>query len=914
MSVWYQLEGQAVAAELKSDVQNGLTDSEAKRRLEEVGPNELIDRGAVSPWVILLNQFREVMVIILIIAAIVSAVLGEFLDAAVVMAIVILNAILGFTQEYQAEKAMASLKKMSVPTVRVRRDGQVQEIPSTQLVPGDVVLLEAGNIVPADGRLVEGANLKVQESALTGESEAVAKRTAVLEKGDLPPGDQTNMLFMGTAVTYGRGTQLVTETGMETELGKIAEMIQGVQQEQTPLQRRLANLGKTLAVVALVIVALVVVLGLLRGEDLETLFLTGISMAVAVVPESLAAVVTITLALGARTLLQRQALIRRLPAVETLGSVTVICSDKTGTLTENQMTVTVLDVAGNREHIETLVDKRGVLLAADFPGDDVSPKFTALSVLVRAAALANDATIRIDDDGSMRAIGDPTEGALLLAAEKLGFSKKELDSEWPRVAEVPFTSERKRMTTVHKMNVTVQDTDLPWRDMPYVLLSKGAVDSMLEITDRVLVENELVELDQSWQERIEAANAELAGQGQRVLGVAFRFWESEELPDDHDLLEKDAVFVGLVAMIDPPRPEAKEAVRIAKRAGIRPVMITGDHPLTALRIAQDLGIAENGHFETGRDLAKMSTQDLEEVVDDVPIYARVAPEHKLKIVEALQNRGEITAMTGDGVNDAPALKRADIGVAMGITGTDVSKEASDMVLLDDNFATIVAAVEEGRVIFDNIRKFIKYTLSSNAGELFVMLVGPLLGMPLPLLPLQILWVNLVTDGLPGLALAVERGERGVMERAPFRPDESVFSRGIGTQIIWIGALMGAVSLLLGYLLWREDPEGPWQTMVFTTLTLAQMGNALAIRSNRESLFTIGPFSNRLMVGAVLLTFALQLALIYVPFLQRIFKTEPLTLQNLLLSLALSAVVFAVIEIYKWVVRRLDRGSAQPAQA
>jgi Ca2+-transporting ATPase len=535
----------------------------------------------------------------------------------------------------------------------------------------------------------------------------------------------------------------------------------------------------------------------------------------------------------------------------------------------------------------------------------------ALSVLVRVGALCNDAVLETDENGQLTAIGDPTEGALVLAANQLGFDLDELKAEWPRVAEVPFTSERKRMTTIHKISAAVQASDVPWRGAPYVIMTKGAVDSLLETTHQVLVENEFVPLDSELRERIENANIEHASRGQRVLGVTFRIWESPELPDDLNELEAEGIFVGLVSMMDPPRPEVKDAVATAKMAGIHPKMITGDHPLTAVEIAKDLAIAEGDCDEygiclTGQELAKMSMDELEERVHDVSVYARVAPEHKLNIVTALQNKGEIAAMTGDGVNDAPALKQADIGVAMGITGTDVSKQAADMVLLDDNFTTIVAAVEQGRVIFDNIRKFIKYTLSSNTGELFVMLLGPFLNMPLPLLPLQILWINLVTDGLPGLALADEKGERNVMKRSPFEPNESVFSRGVGLEIIWIGILMGIFSLGLGYIYWIEDPAGPWQTMVFTTMVLAQMGNALATRSNRDSLFKIGVFSNRLMVYSVLLTFGLQLALIYIPFFQNIFKTKPLTPAEFGICLVTSAALFVVIEIYKWVRRMTNK--------
>ncbi len=900
---WHKLSIEDTIQELQTNPQTGLDEGEIRRRQQQYGPNKLVDRGIKSPWVILLNQFKEIMVIILIIAAIISGVLGEYIDSVVILAILILNAILGFTQEFRAEKSMAALKEMAVPTVRTRRNGHIQEIPSTDLVPGDVVLLEAGNLVPADGRLLENNSLKVQEAALTGESEPVEKKLSIPEGEDLPPGDRHNLVYLGTVVTYGRGEMLVTETGMNTELGNIADLIQEAEDEETPLQRRLDGLGKTLAWIALAIIAVVVGMGFLQPDpDLETLFLTGVSLAVAAIPESMPAVVTITLALGSQRLLKRRALIRNLPAVETLGSVTVICSDKTGTLTENQMTVTILDVAGHTQELETVVDHREDLHRARRADREASPTLTALSVLVRAGALCNDAVLETDEEGTVQAIGDPTEGALVLAAKELGFHKSDLEAEWPRVAEVPFTSERKRMTTVHQTGSDVQESDLPWKDAPYVLLTKGAIDSLLQITNRVLVNNEIVPLDDDLQQRIEDANANFAQQGQRVLGVSFRFWESDELPEEESQLEVEGIFVGLIAMIDPPRPEVKQAVATAKTAGIRPLMITGDHPLTALQIAKDLQISENDQALTGPDLTRMSLQELEEVVEEVSVYARVAPEHKLNIVDALQDKGHIVAMTGDGVNDAPALKQADIGVAMGITGTDVSKQAADMVLLDDNFATIVAAAEEGRVIYDNIRKFIKYTLSSNTGEIFVMLAGPFIGIPLPLLPLQILWINLVTDGLPGIALAEEPGERGTMSRPPFEPQESIFSRGIGVQIIWVGLLIGLVSLGVGFFTWLQDPNAPWQTMIFTTMVLAQMGNVLALRSGRDSLFRIGLFSNRLMVIAVVITILLQLILVYTPFFQNIFKIEALSAQNLLLCLVAGSVVFVVIELYKWANR------------
>jgi Ca2+-transporting ATPase len=916
---WYQKESSEAISLLNSDAEAGLAPAEAQRRLAEHGPNELIERGLKSPWHILWEQLTGLMVVILIVAAVVSGALGDWKDAIAILAIVVINAVLGFSQEFRAEKAMATLKQLAVPTVKVRRDGHVVEISARELVPGDVVLLETGALVPADGRLLESVNLRVEEAALTGESEPVEKHARALDKPDpsgasgqvLPIGDRRNMVYMGTVITYGRGLAIITATGMNTELGRIAELIQTVEREPTPLQRRLAQLGKGLALAALLIVAIVFVLGLLRGEDWQIMLLTAISMAVAAVPEGLPAVVTIALALGAQRMLKRQTLIRKLPAVETLGSVTVICSDKTGTLTENRMTVTVLDVLGETQPVDTLLQKGIPVADAELlPGR--RPPVRSLGLLAKAAALCNDASLEPTPEGGYRAVGDPTEGALVVAAAELGLVKDELGQRWPRVGEVPFTSERKRMTTVHRVGVTPEQTDAPWCCGDFVAFAKGAVDSLLQISERVWAGDEEVPLTDEMRARIVAANDRLAGQGQRVLGVAFR--PLNEQPDEADEagLEQQMTFIGLVGMIDPPRPEVREAVQTAKVAGIRPVMITGDHPLTARQIARELGIASeldiaaDGSPLTGRDLAEMSTDDLEAVVDQVAVYARVSPEHKLKIVQALQDQGQIVAMTGDGVNDAPALKKADIGVAMGITGTDVSKEAADMVLLDDNFATIVAAVKEGRTIYDNIRKFIKYTLTSNAGEIWVMLLAPLVGMPLPLLPLQILWINLLTDGLPGLAMGVEPSERDTMRRRPHDPQENIFGRGLGLHVLWVGLLMGLVSLGMGYWTWRTGWDN-WQTMIFTTLTLSQMGHALAVRS-RESLFTVGLLSNKALLGAVLLTFVLQLGVIYVPFLQEMFKTDALSLGEVLLSLVLSTVLFWGVELEKWLMRRGREGS------
>ncbi|HHB89943.1 MAG TPA: cation-translocating P-type ATPase [Anaerolineae bacterium] len=910
---WYRLAIDEVIRHLETDPEKGLAQEEAARRLRQFGPNELVERAGKPIWRMILDQLTEVMVIILLIAAIISFLLGEHIDAAVIMAIVVLNTILGFTQEYKAEQAMAALKKLAVPTVRVRRDGHVVEISARELVPGDIVLLEAGALVPADGRIIESYSLKVQEASLTGESEPVEKSVAPIDRDEVALGDMRNMVFMGTAVTYGRGVVVVTATGMHTELGKIADMIQTVEQEPTPLQKRLAQLGKGLAVAALVIVALVFGLGVLRGEDMKEMFLVAISMAVAAVPEGLPAVVTIALALGAQRMLARQALIRKLPAVETLGSVTVICSDKTGTLTENRMTVAVLDVAGKTLDVMELQHKRrGRLFYAEEEPHELNS--AALLTLI-GGALCNDAILERDESkGQWRALGDPTEGALVLAAAAFGLEKASLASCMPRVAEVPFTSERKRMTTVHTVDlpclrqhpILASFLDLLPSSVampPYLAFTKGAVDGLLTLADRIWIDGEVHPLDDVWRQRVRQAHDQWAEKGMRVLGVALR--GLDQAPDPHTIeqeIEQNLVFVGMVGMIDPPRPEVKDAVATCRQAGIRPIMITGDHPLTARFIAQQLGIASDDRVITGVELERMSSEQLQQAVRATSVFARVSPEHKLRIVDALQNQDHIVAMTGDGVNDAPALTKADIGVAMGITGTDVAKEAAEMVLLDDNFATIVAAVEEGRVIYDNIRKFIKYTLASNTGEILVMLIGPFLGLPLPLLPLQILWINLVTDGVPGLALTVEPGEPDVMKRPPVKPNENIFARGLGVDILWIGILMGFISLAAGLWGWLTGSEA-WQTMIFTTLTLAQMGNAMALRSNRESLFQIGVFSNPMMLGAVLVTFLLQLALIYIPFFQTIFDTKALTATELAISLLLSLIVFIAVEIKKALARR-----------
>ena len=907
---WHTSETRQVLDRLHVDPEQGLSAHEVEQRLREHGPNELIERGLKSPWSIMWEQLTAIMVVVLIIAAVVSLLLGDQLDAIVILAIVVLNAILGFVQEYRAEHAMAALKRMAAPVVKVRRDGQLQQVPAREIVPGDIILLEAGDAVSGDARVLESVNLRIEEASLTGESVPVEKNYQALSDAQLPLGDRRNMLYMGTTATYGRGSAVVVETGMATQLGRIAELIQTVASEPTPLQKRMAQLGKGLAVAAVAIVGVVFFLGLMRGEELKELFLIAIAMAVAAVPEGLPAVVTITLALGAQRMLRRRALIRKLPAVETLGSVTVICSDKTGTLTENRMTVKILEVAGHTLDLAEALKVGNPAAGAE--EEWATPEQTAEALLLAGGALCNDAVLEGDEDGAgdFRALGDPTERALVVAAARYGLMKPRLESLFPRVAEAPFSSERKRMTTFHEPQQQAQNgavearlTSLLASDrQPFVAFTKGATESLLRVCDRVWTHAGIQPLTPDWRRRIEGADDRLAGDGLRVLGVAFRTLQALPAEGEMEALERDLTFVGLVAMIDPPRPEAKEAVAISRTAGVRPVMITGDHPQTALHIARELDIALDSNILAGRELERMTAGELEARVEDVAVYARVSPEHKLNIVRALQKRGHIVAMTGDGVNDAPALKRADIGVAMGITGTDVAKEAADMVILDDNFATIVRAVEQGRVIYDNVRKFIKYTLTSNAGEIYVMLFGPLLGMPLPLTALQILWINLVTDGLPGLALAVEPAERDTMRRPPYPPRQSIFARGMGRHILWVGLLMGLVSLAVGYWAWVTG-RSAWQTMVFTTLTLSQMGHVLAIRSGRKSLFKIGLLTNKPLLGAVALTFVLQLAVIFWRPMQEIFDTQALTAFELGISLGLSTIVFWAVEIEKWLLRR-----------
>ena len=897
---WHCWSAQDLIREFGTDEQHGLTSQQASERLAEYGPNSLPESEQRSILIIFLEQIRGPMIALLVVVAIVSLLLGEYVDAIAVLAIIVLNATLGFLQDYRAERALAALRQLAVPTVKVRRDGNTQELSADELVPGDLLLLEAGDAVAADCRLLSTANLQTQEAALTGESEPVLKQQQPLPTPDVPIADRRNMVFLGTTVSSGRGTGLVTTTGIQSELGQIAKSMQSVQTEPTPLQRRLAELGKTLAVIAIAIVVMVFLMGLVLGESPRLMLLTSLSLAVAIVPEGLPAAATVALAIGARKMAARQALIRRLPAVEALGSVTVICSDKTGTLTQNKMAVTLLDVEGMTHSVHESTHP-------PLEESSVVQQHSGLSLLLTIGTLCNDSSVTAGNENhQINCVGEPTELAIALAAIRYGFPKTELDDVFPRVSEHAFDSDRKCMTTIHRHTLGLQrdrkwlsgiQEALPIDDDDFLVCTKGALDEILKRSGYVWRDDVPVPLDDELIARIQATQTDFAGQGMRVLGVGFRIVDEFENLDVSEI-EQDLIFVGLVAMIDPPRAEASESVRRCREAGIRPIMITGDHALTALSIAKTIGVSEDDEVIEG---GKVVTA-FEAGAADASVYARVSPQEKLEIVRRLQEQGEIVAMTGDGVNDSPALKKADIGVAMGITGTDVAKESADMVLLDDNFATIVNAVEEGRTVFDNIRKFVKYTMTSNAGELFVMIIGPLLGMPIPLLPLQILWINLVTDGLPGIALAVEPAESNAMTRPPYPPNQRIFDRIMLREIVWIGLLMAITSLFLGYMTWTADEmrDDYWRTLVFTTLTIAQLGNALAIRSSSSTFLEMSIFKNRLLSATVILTLLLQVAVVYFAPLQQVFRTVALSSRDFWLSMLFGSIVFFAIEARKLV--------------
>jgi Ca2+-transporting ATPase len=899
---WYNLNVDEALQRARSSPL-GISDEEARRRLETYGPNELKEVGGPSPLKIFLSQFLNLLVVVLILAAAVSAAIGyfknsveELIDAGVIMAIVVLNSVFGFVQEYKAERAIQALRSLAAPRANVIREGERKSIPASELVPGDVVLLEVGDKVPADARLVEVVNLKVNEASLTGESVPVRKSLEPL-KGDVYVGDRTNMVFMGCTVEAGRGRALVVATGMRTELGKIAGMVQEERLEETPLQRRLALLARQIGLGVLAASIIIFAVGLFRAVDVVLMFLTAVSLAVAASPEGLPAVVTITLALGLQRMARRNALIRRLPAAETLGSATVICSDKTGTLTLGEMNIRRIFTLRAEYQVEGRgFDPEGMFLR---DGEEVDPRGDSdLSLLLRAGMLCTNAAL-VKEDSAWKVLGDTTEGTLIVAGMRAGLRKEELEREEPRVGEIGFDSVRKRMTTIH-------------RGKGLVAYVKGAPEIILDLCTRALSGKE-VPLDRELKERILEVNQEMASQAQRVLALAYRRLPEDLQEFEEDVVERDLVFLGLVGMMDAPREDAIQAVADCKKAGIKVVMITGDHKLTAVAVAKEMGIIEEGEEAlTGTELEAMDDERLYEVADGVSVYARVSPHHKVRIVDALKRRGHIVAMTGDGVNDAPALKRADIGVAMGITGTDVAKEASDMILTDDNFASIVRAIEEGRGIFDNIRKFVGYLLSANAGEVLVMFLATMIFIQpqfLPFLePIQLLWINLVTDGLPALALGVDPVARDVMNRPPRHPKESPLNREVIVAVVGVGIAMAIASLfafqwqVFGGGLSEESVERG-RTTVFTLIVMFELVFVFSIRSLREPVHRSSPFSNPWLIVAVLASLLLQLLVIYVPVLQVPFKTSPLGLEDWLLIILLSALIILVFEAGK-VIRTL----------
>ena len=891
-------DSELVAAELGTHPARGLTAGEVAKRLAREGPNELEAGPELRPGQILLGQVTSPMVLLLVAAACLSAGLGDMTEAIFILVVVVLNAWIGFRQEYRAEKAMASLQALATPTVRVLRDGVTVTIPARELVPGDVVLLDAGSRVPADGRLLAAFALRIEEAALTGESVPVDKQVAPVDES-APLAERASMAYAGTSVTAGRGTLVVTSTGMASELGQIADLLRGADPGRTPLQQRLDTLVKGLALGAGAIVLVVSAIGVLRGEELDSLLLTAVSLAVAAIPESLPAVVTITLAIGAQRMLADKALIRRLYAVETLGSVTTICSDKTGTLTQNRMTVVALDMAGDRRDLHD---------PPPAPPETLRDQPT-LRLLLAGGALCNDTTVA--DDGAL--IGDPTETALVAVTRQCGLEKTDLERALPRIFELPFDSDRKRMTTVHALPGRVDDVPAPLRaaapledqvGLPdCVAFTKGAIDGLLARCDTVRVSDEIAALDDDTRSRASAAGEQLAGEGLRVLGVAMRRWPSADAVPRDERLETGLTLVGLVGMIDPARPEVRGAVATCQEAGVRVMMITGDHPLTAQAIARDLGlVADGARAVTGADLDRLDADDLDAVIGDASIYARVLPQDKIRIVEALQRQGQVVAMTGDGVNDAPALKRADIGVAMGITGTDVTKDAADMVLQDDNFASIVAAVGLGRVVFDNIRKFIRNILSGNVAEVTIMVLAPIVGMPTALLPLQLLWLNLVTDGLPAMALAVEPPEPGVMRRPPTPRGESLLGADRGRRILVRGTVLTLLTFVPAYILWQTD-EAAWQTLLFTSIAFAELAGGFAMRSERTSLRRLGPFTNRPLVAAVALTIALQVLLVVTPLARDVLGLAPLEPSHWVLVVGIALAYLGAVELEKWISRR-----------
>ena len=852
---WHCLDIEEILKLTGSSLQ-GLSKEDAAFKLSEIGPNELQGKKKKPAWILFLHQFRDFMILVLMAAAIIAGIVGDITDTIIILVIVILNAVVGFIQEYRAEKAMEALKKIAALQAHVVRDGEIQILDAADLVPGDLVLLEAGNVVPADIRLVETHSLQIDEATLTGESFPVDKTTDALNDPELPLGDRFNMAFKSTLVTKGRARAIVIATGMATEIGLIAKMLQQ-DESVTPLQKRMADFGRKLSYIIFIICLLLFIVGLLRGEKPLNMLLISVSLAVAAIPEALPALITIALARGAKRLVKKNVLIRKLPAVETLGSVTYICSDKTGTLTENKMKV-----------------------VEEYASPGAAGLFDSMPALHGLIALNEDVK-ETDDD---KLTGDPTEIALVefFTAKYSPDVLQQLQQKFQRVAELPFDSDRKCMTTVHRYHEK------------FLIVSKGAVES---ITANLTTEENntaIQQLSEQW-----------AKNGLRVLAYAYKIIEKLPVPFSYESVERDLQFSGLTGMMDPPRPEVKQAINECKSAGIYPVMITGDHPATAAAVAKEIGIlSEKNLAITGKELRQMDFDEFMDKVEKIRVYARVSPEQKLTIVKALQARNQFVSMTGDGVNDAPSLKTANIGIAMGITGTDVSKEAAHMILLDDNFATIVRAVKEGRRIYDNIRKFVKYIMTCNGAEIWTLFLAPLIGLPIPLLPIHILWINLVTDGLPGLALAGERAEKDIMNRPPRKTNESLFAQGIGFHIVWVGLLMAGVTLATqAWYIKQENTH--WQTMVFVVLSISQLGHVLAIRSEREFLYRQGIFSNLPMLWAILITFLFQLAVVYLPFANEIFKTQPLTWIELLTSIGISAIVFHAVELEKFIRKKIQ---------